>query len=102
MLTHFILTITLLFTQILLLILSKINVNYKNCGVGLVAIFVCCGAASANCFNQILGNCIMYLMCGGAIIAIFACYYKIKGIDEIEKKKKDSENDIELQDIEHE
>ena len=98
----FILTVTLLFTQILLLILSKINVNYKNCGVGLVAIFVCCGAASANCFNQILGNCIMYLMCGGAIIAIFACYYKIKGIDEIEKKKKDSENDIELQDIEHE
>ena len=41
-------------------------------------------------------------MCLGCIFAGIACYYKIKGIAEIEKKNIDKENDIELEDIDKE
>ena len=96
----FILCINLLFIQIVLLILSKLNVNNKNCGIGLIGIVISCTAACANCLNKLCEDCIMYLMCIGVIFAAIACYYKIKGIKEM--KKKGENNDIELEDIDHE
>ena len=98
----FVYSITLLFTLILLLILSKLSSNKKICGLGLVAVLACGAGACTNCLNKILGNNVMYLMCCGMIIAIIGCYYKIKSIAEIKKKNKDKENEIELQDIEQE
>jgi hypothetical protein len=96
----FILCINLLFIQIVLLILSKLNVNNKNCGIGLIGIVISCSAAFANCLNKLCEDCIMYLMSIGVIFAAIACYYKIKGIKEM--KKKGENNDIELEDIDHE
>ena len=98
----FLLCFTLLFTQIILLILSKLNANNKICGLGLFGILACCAGAIANCLNELCEQNIMYLMCCGVIFACIACYYKIKGIDEIEKKNKENKNDIELEDIDHE
>ena len=98
----FVYCVVLLFTQIILLILSKINLNKKICGLGLVGVLSCLAGACANCLNNIMGNNIMYMIFFGAVISIIACYYKIKSIDEIEKKKKENNNDIELQDIEKE
>ena len=98
----FIFTTSLLFTQILLLILSKLDSEKKVCGLGLVGALACGAAASANCLNETLGKNIMYLMCLGSISAVFAGYYKKKGIKELEKKRKENENDIELEDIDNE
>ena len=41
-------------------------------------------------------------MCCGVIFVCVACYYKIKGIDEIVKKIKENKNGIELEDIDQE
>ena len=98
----FILSIVSLFTQILLLILSKLNLNNKICGLGLVGALACCSASCAYCLSELMGDKIMYLMCCGCIFAGISCYYKIKSIAEIEKKNKDNENDIELDDIDKE
>ena len=52
------------------------------------------------CLNTFCGCNIMYCLCIGSIFAIISCYYKIKGIKEIEKKKEI--NDIELEDVDKE
>ena len=98
----FILCTVILLTQILILILSKLNKCNKICGLGLFGALICCSASCANCLNELCGNKVMYLMCLGCIFAGIACYYKIKGIAEIEKKNIDKENDIELEDIDKE
>jgi hypothetical protein len=99
----FILCSTVLFTQILLLLLSKLNSNNRICGLGFAGFMAGCAGSCANCLNKLLGDKIMCLLCLGAIFACVACYYKIQGINEIEKKRnEENENDIELQDIERE
>ena len=99
----FILCSTVLFTQILLLLLSKLNSNNRICGLGFAGFMAGCAGSCANCLNKLLGDKIMCLLCLGAIFACVACYYKIQGINEIEKKRKEeNKNDIELQDIERE
>ena len=96
----FILCIVTLFTQILILILSKLNKCNKICGIGIFGALAFCSASYANWVNELCGDKVMYSMCLGCIFAGIACYYKIKGIAEIEKKNK--ENDIELEDIDKE
>ena len=98
----FLLCSTILFTQIILLILSKLNATNKNCGLGLLGVLVSCAGACANCLNKLCEQKMMYLFSCGVVSACIACYYKIKGIDEIEKKNKDNKNGIELEDIDHE
>ena len=99
----FILCVTLLFTQLLLLILSKLNSNNRICGIGFAGYFASCGGSVAYFLNKALEEKIMYFMCVGAIFACVACYYKIQGIKEMEKKlKEEDKNGIELQDIDHE
>jgi len=96
----FILCINLLFTQILLLILSKLDSNNRICGLGFAGYFATCGGAVANYLINKLEEKIMYCMCLGAIFACIACYYKIQAIKELEKKSKDEDKEaIELQDI---
>ena len=96
----FLLCINLLFIQILILLLSKLNKDNKIIGLGCIGICGCCSAASAYCLNAFCGCNIMYCLCIGSIFAIISCYYKIKGIKEIEKKKEI--NDIELDDVDKE
>ena len=98
----FILGISSLFTQILLLILSKLDSKNKICGLGLVGTLACCIASCDNCLNELCKEKIMYLMCIGSIFACIACYFKIKSIGQLEKNRKDKENDIELEDIDKE
>ena len=99
----FILCVTLLFTQLLLLILSKLNSNNRICGIGFAGYFASCGGSVAYFLNKALEEKIMYFMCVGAIFACVACYYKIQGIKAMEKKlKEEDKNGIELQDIDHE
>ena len=99
----FILCVTLLFTQLLLLILSKLNSYNRICGIGFAGYFASCGGSVAYFLNKALEEKIMYFMCVGAIFACVACYYKIQGIKEMEKKlKEEDKNGIELQDIDHE
>jgi hypothetical protein len=98
----FILCITLLFTQILLLILSKLDSNNRICGLGFAGYFATCGGAVVNYLINYLEEKIMYCMCLGVIFACVACYYKIQAIKELEKKRKDEDKEgIELQDIDH-
>ena len=85
---------------VLILLLSKLNKNNKIIGLGCIGICGCCSAASAYCLNTFCGCYIMYCLCIGSIFAIISCYYKIKGIKEIEKKKEI--NDIELEDVDKE
>jgi ferredoxin len=96
----FLLCIDILFIQILILLLSKLNKDNKIVGLGCLGICGFCSAACAYCLNDFCGDYIMYLLCVGSIFAIIACYYKIKGIKEIEEKKEN--NDIELEDIDKE
>jgi ABC-type branched-subunit amino acid transport system permease subunit len=96
----FLFCINLLFIQILILLLSKLNKDNKIVGLGCLGICGFCSAACAYCLNDFCGDYIMYLLCVGSIFAIIACYYKIKGIKEIEEKKEN--NDIELEDIDKE
>ena len=98
----FILCSILLFTQIILLILSKLNTYNKICGLGLLGVLASCAGSCANCLNELSEKNIMYLMCCGVIFVCVACYYKIKGIDEIVKKNKENKNGIELEDIDQE
>ena len=99
----FILCVTLLFTQLLLLILSKLNSNNRICGIGFAGYFASCGGSVAYFLNKALEEKIMYFMCVGAIFACVACSYKIQRIKEMEKKlKEEDKNGIELQDIDHE
>ena len=99
----FILCVTLLFTQLLLLILSKLNSNNRIFGIGFAGYFASCGGSVAYFLNKALEEKIMYFMCVGAIFACVACSYKIQRIKEMEKKlKEEDKNGIELQDIDHE
>jgi len=78
---------TVLFTQILLLLLSKLNSNNKICGLGFAGFMAAYVESCVNCLNKLLGDKIMCLLYLGAIYACVACYYKIQGIKEIEKKR---------------
>jgi hypothetical protein len=98
----FVLCVTLLFTQILLLILSKLDSNNRICGLGFAGYFAAFGGTMAYYLNEFLEEKIMCFMCVGVIFACVASYYKIQGIKEMEKKIEEDKNGIELQDIDRE